>query len=46
MITLGAGEKAITSMGNDPIVAFVFDVKGLGGNQLYAGATWNIGRIW
>ena len=23
----------------------VFDVKGLGGNQVYAGATWNIGRI-
>ena len=26
-------------------VGMVFDVKGLGGNQVYAGATWNIGRI-
>jgi lipid-binding SYLF domain-containing protein len=29
LITLGAGESAITAMGKEPIVAFVFDVKGL-----------------
>ena len=29
LVTLGAGESAVSSMGKDPIVAFVFDVKGL-----------------
>ena len=29
LITVGAGESAITAMAEQPIVAFVFDVKGL-----------------
>ena len=29
LIKMGAGESAITAMASDPIVAFVFDVKGL-----------------
>jgi len=29
LIKLGAGESATSAMGKDPIVAFVFDVKGL-----------------
>lgn len=29
LITIGAGESAITAMSKNPIVAFVFDVKGL-----------------
>ena len=29
LITIGAGESATTTIGNNPIVAFVFDVKGL-----------------
>lgn len=28
LIKLGAGENALSAMGNNPIVAFVFDVKG------------------
>ena len=41
LVTLGAGEKAITSMGNDPIVAFVFDVKGLIADLSLNGAKFN-----
>ena len=41
LVTLGAGEKAITSMGNDPIVAFVFDVKGLIADISLNGAKFN-----
>jgi lipid-binding SYLF domain-containing protein len=29
LITVGAGDSAITAMSKEPIVAFVFDVKGL-----------------
>jgi lipid-binding SYLF domain-containing protein len=41
LVTLGAGEKAISSMGNDPIVAFVFDVKGLIADISMNGAKFN-----
>ena len=41
LVTLGAGEKAISSMGNDPIVAFVFDVKGLIADLSLNGAKFN-----
>ena len=41
LITLGAGEKAISSMGNDPIVAFVYDVKGLIADISMNGAKFN-----
>jgi lipid-binding SYLF domain-containing protein len=38
LVTLGAGESAITAMGKDPIVAFVFDVKGLMADMSLKGA--------
>lgn len=38
LITMGAGESAITAMGKDPIVAFVFDVKGLIADMSLKGA--------
>ncbi len=41
LITLGGGERAITAMGNDPIVAFVFDVKGLMADMSIRGAKFN-----
>ena len=41
LITLGTGGKAISSMGNDPIVAFVFDVKGLIADVSMNGAKFN-----
>ena len=41
LVTLGAGESAITSMGKDPIVAFVFDVKGLIADMSLRGAKFN-----
>ena len=41
LITVGAGESAITAMGNDPIVAFVFDVKGLMADMSLKGAKFN-----
>jgi lipid-binding SYLF domain-containing protein len=41
LVTLGAGESAITSMGKDPIVAFVFDVKGLIADMSIRGAKFN-----
>ena len=41
LVTLGAGESAITAMGKDPIVAFVFDVKGLMADMSFRGAKFN-----
>ena len=41
LVTLGAGESAITAMSNDPIVAFVFDVKGLIADISLRGAKFN-----
>ena len=41
LVTLGAGESAISSMGKDPIVAFVFDVKGLIADMSIRGAKFN-----
>lgn len=41
LVTLGAGESAITSMGKEPIVAFVFDVKGLMADMSLKGAKFN-----
>ena len=41
LVTLGAGEKAISSMGNDPIVAFVYDDKGLIADISMNGAKFN-----
>lgn len=41
LVTLGAGESAITAMGNEPIVAFVFDVKGLMADMSLKGAKFN-----
>ncbi|MGB5749209.1 MAG: YSC84-related protein [Desulfobacterales bacterium] len=41
LVTLGAGESAITSMGKEPIVAFVFDVKGLMADMSFKGAKFN-----
>ena len=38
LIKLGAGESATTAMGKDPIVAFVFDVKGLMADMSLKGA--------
>jgi lipid-binding SYLF domain-containing protein len=38
LITVGAGESAISAMGTDPIVAFVFDVKGLIADMSLRGA--------
>jgi len=41
LITVGAGESAISAMGKDPIVAFVFDVKGLMADMSLKGAKFN-----
>jgi lipid-binding SYLF domain-containing protein len=41
LITLGAGESAITAMSKQPIVAFVFDVKGLMADMSLRGAKFN-----
>jgi len=41
LVTLGAGESAMTSMGKQPIVAFVFDVKGLIADMSLRGAKFN-----
>ncbi len=41
LVTLGAGESAVTSMGKEPIVAFVFDVKGLIADMSLKGAKFN-----
>jgi lipid-binding SYLF domain-containing protein len=38
LIKLGAGESAISAMGKQPIVAFVFDVKGLMADMSLRGA--------
>ena len=38
LITVGAGESATTAMGKNPIVAFVFDVKGLIADMSLKGA--------
>jgi lipid-binding SYLF domain-containing protein len=38
LITVGAGESAITAMAKQPIVAFVFDVKGLMADMSIRGA--------
>jgi lipid-binding SYLF domain-containing protein len=38
LITVGAGEKTLSAMGKDPIVAFVFDVKGLMADMSFKGA--------
>ena len=38
LITLGAGESATSAMGKNPIVAFVFDVKGLIADMSFKGA--------
>jgi lipid-binding SYLF domain-containing protein len=41
LVTLGAGDSAITAMGKEPIVAFVFDVKGLMADMSIRGAKFN-----
>jgi lipid-binding SYLF domain-containing protein len=41
LIKLGAGESATSAMGKDPIVAFVFDVKGLMADMSIKGAKFN-----
>ena len=41
LVKLGAGESAITGMGDNPIVAFVFDVKGLMADISIRGAKFN-----
>ena len=41
LVTLGAGESAISAMSKDPIVAFVFDVKGLIADMSLRGAKFN-----
>ncbi len=41
LVTLGAGESAVTAMGKEPIVAFVFDVKGLMADISLRGAKFN-----
>jgi lipid-binding SYLF domain-containing protein len=41
LVTLGAGESAISAMSKDPIVAFVFDVKGLIADMSIRGAKFN-----
>jgi lipid-binding SYLF domain-containing protein len=38
LITVGAGESATSAMSKDPIVAFVFDVKGLMADMSFKGA--------
>jgi len=41
LVTIGAGESAISAMSKDPIVAFVFDVKGLIADMSLRGAKFN-----
>ena len=41
LIKLGAGESAISAMGEETIVAFVFDVKGLMADMSIRGAKFN-----
>ncbi len=41
LTTVGAGESAITAMSDQPIVAFVFDVKGLMADMSFKGAKFN-----
>ncbi len=41
LVKMGAGESAMTSMANEPIVAFVFDVKGLIADMSFRGAKFN-----
>ena len=41
LIKMGAGESATSAMGKDPIVAFVFDVKGLIADMSLKGAKFN-----
>ena len=41
LVTIGAGESAVSAMGKDPIVAFVFDVKGLIADMSIKGAKFN-----
>jgi lipid-binding SYLF domain-containing protein len=41
LITVGAGESAMTAAANKPIVAFVFDVKGLIADMSLKGAKFN-----
>ena len=41
LVKLGAGESATSAMGKDPIVAFVFDVKGLIADMSLKGAKFN-----
>ena len=41
LITLGAGESALSAMSTEPIVAFVFDVKGLMADMSLKGAKFN-----
>jgi lipid-binding SYLF domain-containing protein len=41
LISMGAGESATTATANHPIVAFVFDVKGLMADMSFKGAKFN-----
>ena len=41
LITVGAGESAMTAMSKEPIAAFVFDVKGLMADMSLKGAKFN-----
>jgi lipid-binding SYLF domain-containing protein len=41
LVTLGAGESAMSAMNKDPIIAFVFDVKGLIADLSFRGAKFN-----
>lgn len=41
LANMGAGESAMTAMANEPIVAFVFDVKGLIADMSFRGAKFN-----
>jgi lipid-binding SYLF domain-containing protein len=41
LITVGAGESAVTAMSKQPITAFVFDVKGLIADMSLKGAKFN-----
>ena len=41
LITKGAGESTVTAMAKDPILAFVFDVKGLMADMSIKGAKFN-----
>ena len=41
LIKMGAGESAMTAMADEPIAAFVFDVKGLMADMSIRGAKFN-----